>query len=667
MSALLSFFQQPWVERLGWTLVHFLWQGALISLLFAMLRSITTRAQSRYVLACIALLAMLAAPLLTFGILAGGKPLPAEPAAVLPVSAAASGNAVAATGWRVPAGGPWRQCLPWIVMIWLGGAIAFLIRLIGGWAVAARLRSVATRPAPAEWQETLDGLMRRIGVTRTVRLLVSPLVQVPAVIGWLRPVVLVPVGALTGLPSENVEALLAHELAHILRNDYLANLLQSVTEALLFYHPAVWWVSGQIRMERELCCDDIAVTANGDAFKYARALAELESFRPAHVQTTVAANGGSLQNRISRLLDPARRVSHAPSGPAAALAVSVLLLAGVGALTVHGAQEPVTRGYATEAAEPDGPGVTVNLSGAGVMHRPPVQYPGSAIERNVAGTVVAEVALDAKGGVNDVRIVSGPVELRRTVLQSVLQWHFTPGAPGVTREVSVTFQLPAQPDSAGQQQAAPERPSVSVLRQGAVETRSAEGPGRVNFVGPAGPGQAEFYYSPRTEQGVTRRGGEPVQSQEQNREEIHQFREPSPNIFRFAPEGQTVEAQIEVLRQQREVANPEQGEAIRRQISELERTLRTLQSGRAAEAPLVARSLASIEIRGMSDEAGNDLLGRLPIHEGDTLTSESVEATRRLIREFDEHLESGFENRDGRVVLRIHPAGSAGAPLLRRK
>jgi beta-lactamase regulating signal transducer with metallopeptidase domain len=86
-----------------------------------------------------------------------------------------------------------------------------------------------------------------------VQLLVSPLVEVPTVVGWLRPVILAPVGALTGLSPDHVEALLAHELAHIRRCDYLVNMLQSVAEALLFYHPAVWWISGEIRAERELC------------------------------------------------------------------------------------------------------------------------------------------------------------------------------------------------------------------------------------------------------------------------------------------------------------------------------------------------------------------------------------------------------------------------------
>ena len=167
-------------------------------------------------------------------------------------------------------------------MIWLAGAMAFWVRLMGGWVVAARMRSTLVRPAPPEWRQALGELGARIGLSRPVRLLVSALVEVPAVVGWLRPVVLVPVGALAGLPAEQMEALLIHELAHIRRHDYLVNILQSVAEALLFYHPAVWWVSGHIRAERELCCDDVAASGRGDVLTYARALAELESYRPAH-------------------------------------------------------------------------------------------------------------------------------------------------------------------------------------------------------------------------------------------------------------------------------------------------------------------------------------------------------------------------------------------------
>src|SRR5205085_11492852 len=151
------------------------------------------------------------------------------------------------------------------------------------------------------WQETLARLARRLRVSRPVRLCASALVEVPTVVGWLRPVVLLPVCALTALSAPQLEALIAHELAHIRRHDYLCNLLQTIIETLLFYHPAVWWLSKRVRIEREHCCDDAAVAATGDVLVYARALTALEQLRrrpaPALV---IAANGGSLMQRIQR-------------------------------------------------------------------------------------------------------------------------------------------------------------------------------------------------------------------------------------------------------------------------------------------------------------------------------------------------------------------------------
>jgi uncharacterized protein (TIGR03435 family) len=321
---------QPWVERLGWTLLHFLWQGVLISALYAAARGAKGHASSpngRYVLACAALAAMMATPLVTFGLVGSSEQIQAAaPLAGVPLAAPASGATLFAFQSWNPLGSERERVLTWVVMLWLAGAIAFWARLMGGWFTAACMRSTRVRPAPPEWQQILSALGARIGLSRPVRLLVSALVQVPTVVGWLRPVVLVPVGALAGLPPDQVEALLAHELAHIRRHDYPVNILQGVAEALLFYHPAVWWVSGHIRTERELCCDDVAVSVSGDVLTYARALAELESFRPALPNTALAANGASLSDRIARLLGQSRPVSQTRPGPSVILS-AVLILA----------------------------------------------------------------------------------------------------------------------------------------------------------------------------------------------------------------------------------------------------------------------------------------------------------------------------------------------------
>jgi uncharacterized protein (TIGR03435 family) len=179
------------------------------------------------------------------------------------------------------------------------------------------MRSTQVRAAPKEWKTALDALRIRVRVSAPVRLLISALVQAPTVIGWMRPVILLPVGALIGLPAEQIEALLAHELAHIRRRDYLVNVLQSAAEALLFYHPAVWWVSSHIRMERELCCDDIAAAVSGDTLTYVSALASIEAHRPEHLTHSLAANGGSLPDRVARLLGQPRTEARNLPGPGA--------------------------------------------------------------------------------------------------------------------------------------------------------------------------------------------------------------------------------------------------------------------------------------------------------------------------------------------------------------
>ena len=336
MNHLSGLFAQPWAERLGWTLLHFLWEGTTIAVLLATLGALPRSARWRYILASAALGAMAAAPLATYAWL-GGVGL-AGPA----VAPAAGAATLPALGGAAMTASPLQSAMPWLVMAWLCGVTGFSARLALSWISAARLRSAGACPAPGEWQETIDRLAHRLGVSRPVRLLVTSRVDAPAVLGWLRPVVLAPLAVLTGLPPEQVEALLIHELAHIQRNDYLVNLLQSVAEAVLFYHPAVWWVSNRIRVERELCCDDLAVEASGDVLTYARALTEMESCRPRHASVAVAASGGALMLRIRRLVEPSGH-AHRLAGPGAAGALGALLLVAVGAVAIGGAQEPGRR------------------------------------------------------------------------------------------------------------------------------------------------------------------------------------------------------------------------------------------------------------------------------------------------------------------------------------
>ena len=150
-----------------------------------------------------------------------------------------------------------------------------------------------------------------LGLSRRVHVVDSPLVDTPTVIGWVKPVILLPIAAFAGLSPSQVEAILAHELAHIRRHDFLVNLLQTFAETMLFYHPAVWWLSARIRTEREHCCDSVALSVCGDAVSYAEALVELESWRTVHSRLAVAATGGTLMTQSSPSARCARRRSPA--------------------------------------------------------------------------------------------------------------------------------------------------------------------------------------------------------------------------------------------------------------------------------------------------------------------------------------------------------------------
>ncbi|MES2128722.1 MAG: M56 family metallopeptidase [Pseudomonadota bacterium] len=284
-------------DALGWTLLHFLWQGALIGCVTAIgltaLRN--ARAEYRYNVACAALLACLAWPALTlYGRLAEG-------------SAIASGMARIVSGPGLVAGSFAAQCqhqLPWIVAAWAVCCAALTVRTALGLFWIERVSRRASTAAPAHWQQRLDLLARQFGIGRHVALRVVDELASPITAGWLRPVVLVPAALVTGMPPELLEALLAHEMAHVQRFDYLVNLGQNAIEILLFYHPAVWWISGRIRVEREQIADDIAARKLGEPRSLALALSELEKLQFSRHSPALAANGGELMSRIKRLVRP---------------------------------------------------------------------------------------------------------------------------------------------------------------------------------------------------------------------------------------------------------------------------------------------------------------------------------------------------------------------------
>jgi beta-lactamase regulating signal transducer with metallopeptidase domain len=312
-------------DALGWTLLHFLWEGTLLVVVLAVALAVlrSARPQVRYMVSCAALMGMILSAVATFRIIktGGGQPYIAGSAGfpMLPTLLAAP------SAGSMPIAHIATDYLPLLVWAWLSGVIALGIRSLGGWAMAKRFARRHTWPAEAVWAERFAGLAERLAIGRPVRLAVSGLAQVPSVVGWLRPVLLVPAAVFSGLAPEQVEALLLHELAHVRRYDYLVNLLQTAAETLLFYHPAVWWVSARIRQERENCCDDLAVAFCGSTLTYVQALTELEQMCQPAPRLAMAATGSSLLQRVQRLLRMNQAAPAMAAGWTASLAILVIL------------------------------------------------------------------------------------------------------------------------------------------------------------------------------------------------------------------------------------------------------------------------------------------------------------------------------------------------------
>ncbi len=355
MTWLELWIQTPLAKALAWTLLHSLWEGAAAALFLAAALCALRSPRARYLAACAVLLALLAGFTIT---LAHLWPVGAAPAAshVAPLPGPPQID-MAASDATAPHAFHAADLLPWLAPFWILGVLAFHLRALAGWIAARRLRRSGVCCAAADWTARLERLAARLRISRPVTLFESSLADAPLVIGYLRPIILMPVGLLAGLPAAQVEAILAHELAHIRRQDYIVNLIQTFVEGLLFYHPAVWWISRVIRAERENCCDDVAVAVSGDARQYAAALAALEQNRFAAHELALAATGGSLMNRIRRILEiPERsRVGFAPL--ASAIALTLATAAGLAAWQTTPTPKP--QAFAASVARPVVPAASV--------------------------------------------------------------------------------------------------------------------------------------------------------------------------------------------------------------------------------------------------------------------------------------------------------------------
>ena len=312
MQVLERLVQTPLAAAVGWALLHSLWQGTLVVLLLGVgFACVSSRpARLRYAIACAALGVM---PLV-FAITVWWSLPGAHSHALIGIGQSLIPGPLAGPYPRAALPTlPWTSRLPWLAPLWMAGALLLWMRACIAWGAAQRLQRRGVCAAASEWQARLDRIQHQLRFSRPVRLMESCFTEVPVAVGFLRPVILMPIGLLAGLPAEQVEAFVIHELAHIRRCDYLVNLMQSFVEGLLFYHPAVWWISGKVRQERENCCDDIVVAFTQNRAGYAAALTALEEKRWLAADAALAANGGSLVKRIRRLLGHDRpRVGAAP-------------------------------------------------------------------------------------------------------------------------------------------------------------------------------------------------------------------------------------------------------------------------------------------------------------------------------------------------------------------
>jgi len=330
-------------EAVAWTLIHFCWQAAAVAAGYRVLAFALNRrsAQSRYIAALSSLLLMLALAAGTFAWqmrpTAAPTAVPTFPTAVLAEPFRAMPGALPSTPITpAPASDhlDLAALLPWIDALWLLGFLALSVRSLGGWWYLRRLRLASIAAPPSAVLAAFQRISACFGLTRAVALRISEAIDSPMTVGTIRAIVLLPLSAISSLGPDELEVVLAHELAHVRRADFLWNILQTIAETLFFFHPAVWWISARIRHERELCCDDLALTICPNPVVYAHALYRLEEHRSRHLRLAMALDGHqshqTLLMRIARILGepmnriPSRRIR--PFSLAAAIAGLIVLL-----------------------------------------------------------------------------------------------------------------------------------------------------------------------------------------------------------------------------------------------------------------------------------------------------------------------------------------------------
>lgn len=444
--------------QIAQALAHFLWEGAAIAVLLCMLLQVLRDAKARYnacawalALMCIspvATLLWLAPHTLTLQETGGGILSTALPASGAPTLSWFEANAT------------------WLFWLWLAGALMLLVRATVAWW---RARSLVTRDFDA-MPEHVEIAARRLAVqlgAKRVRFRASARVASALVFGWLKPIIVLPAAALGRLTEAEIEALLAHELAHVMRGDFLVNLLQTIAECVLFYHPLVWWVSARMREERELCCDDIAVAVCRDEVLYSRALLRLEELR---MEPALAATGGRLALRIRRLLVGCEsdRMNLAPGfALVLLLGVSVALLAQNAPPEPPAPPSPPAPVSAPEAPPaPPAPPPTVQPSAAisetayraggdvsapRLVYKIEPDYTQEAQAAHLEGMVAIAIVVSTEGIATEIKLVKSLDKgLDGKAIEAVRKWRFEPGRKNgkpvpVIANIEINFRLLDEP------------------------------------------------------------------------------------------------------------------------------------------------------------------------------------------------------------------------------
>ncbi|MGA2197074.1 MAG: TonB family protein [Bryobacteraceae bacterium] len=459
------------------------------------------------------------------------------------------------------------------LLVLASGALVRLFWLaVGFWKLRRyRRRSQPLQPAPT-W-----------GVEASLR--VSGDILSPVTFGWRRPVVLLP-KAFPALDDRVQDAILCHEVLHVRRRDWLFTLVEELVRAAFWFHPAIWWLLGEIGLAREQEVDRLAIEITQQRDEYMDALLAIAGSRGSLdlAPAPLFLRKRHLKQRFILILTEARM---SKTRLISALTASVVVL--IAACWLVTGTFPL---MAAPQVVPDAPGVTVGLNGASLLHRSPVDYPAAALRAGIQGTLSVEVKTDAKGNVIDAHVLSGPDELRKAALQSVLQWHFTSDSAGATRVAQITFELPKTPDA--------QAVSTPTARAGV-------GSGVGNGVGVGVSGGVQGGVSNGVQGGVI--GGRITASTV------------SGGIFRSGSLSGSIPP-------------PSPGQA---------------------EVPL---RIQAINVDGLPEQARDELLSRLPVHEGDIFSNESVQKVSQAAKDFDEHLSVRFSAGSNGVSIQILAPGA---------